>query len=70
MDKEQIIEQMARAACKLRQADYEWTDEEMEIFMYKDPVGIRDMEKMRRVARVMYDCVTLLPEEDQRKDLV
>ena len=69
MSKEQIIEQMARAACKLRQADYEWTDEEMEIFMYKDPVGMRDMEKMRRVARVMYECMELLPIEDRYKDI-
>jgi len=64
MSKEQTIERMAVAACKLRQADFEWSDELMEVFMYQDPVGMREMDKMRRVARVMYECL-----EPEYKDI-
>jgi predicted GNAT superfamily acetyltransferase len=65
MTKEQTIEQMAVAGCIAQyQSRFGWTDEQMEIFMYKDSTGVRVMEKMRSTARVMYECVNLLPKED------
>jgi hypothetical protein len=59
----QLIERMAQAATRLRCQDFDWDEEQIQIWMYKDPMGMRDMEKMRRVAKVMYECINSFPKK-------